>query len=124
MLTDDSRAATVAGLIAALALIGEHFSLWRFKPYMDGNRRPVAYIIGTSTLLLCFWGWALARRDLKAAWALTVIVALGGAGDLGAYAWRAYWDAADMARYGTSSPRQEGDGVGPVATLDYTLYCN
>lgn len=96
----DLSTAGVAGLIAALALALEHAALWRYQDVMTGYRRPVAYILGTGTLLIAFWGWALARRQVPAAVALTVIVALGGAGDVAAYGVRWVQEQADRAAYG------------------------
>ena len=111
---DDLGAALVAGGGAGLVLIAEHFALHRFQPKFEGTARPVAYVIGTGTLLLAFWGWALARKQAQAALMLTVIVVLGGSGDLAAYLWRWWWDRYDLAHWGHPPAEREEATGGPT----------
>lgn len=97
---DDVKAALDSGLLAGLALALEHYALWPYQEkLMSGYRRPVAYVVGTGTLLLAFWRWAYQRRRLESAVALSLLVGLAGAANLACYAWRAHEDGRDLVRW-------------------------
>jgi hypothetical protein len=104
----DLGAALLAACFAGETLALLHFVLWKYQRHLAGERRIVAYVIGVGVLLLAFWGWALARRQIGAALVLTGIVAAGGLGDALAYTVRhgegRYW----AARYPVLPPRPRG----------------
>lgn len=101
----DVLAALDTGLLTGLALAVEHGALWRYSRHLDGPRRPVAYVIGTATILAGFWRWALWRNRPGPALALTLVVGLAGTADLACYAYRALSDRQDRADLGTVEGR-------------------
>ena len=114
----DLLTALDCGAWAGLLLAVEHFALWSHQRHMTGYKRPVAYVLGTSTLLLGFWRWALLRHHTPAALALTLLVGVAGGADLLCYAWRAWQDRADARAYGGWQIITEGTGTDARSLAD------
>lgn len=106
MFDADLRAAVRWGLGAAATLAAEHVLTWPLHRHWAGFRRPVPYLLGTATLLGAFWGWACERGQQRAAGALSVITALGGAATVGAYALHARRAAPGLAATRLPTPRR------------------
>lgn len=92
--SDSDRTAALAGLCAGLALAAGHMGLWGVL-----NKRPrwVSYLIGVGTLGAAYTAWAATTRQSAAARGWWIITGLAGAGDLAAYAVRAWQESEDQA---------------------------
>jgi len=114
----DLLTALDCGAWARLLLAVEHFALWRYQQHMSGHRRPGAYVLGTATLLLGVWRWALLRGRVPAAVAVTLLVGVAGVADLLCYAGRAWQDRADAHRYGWQIVTTKGTGTDATYLAD------